>query len=275
MRLAAAALLLLLVSPCFAETTDIYTVELDRDAPRLTTKVMARSDGTVALTLLDGKVEYVQATHVRSIRDQDGIDWTSSILRQGGSLGAGRYPKFSGPEHYRSFRWRPGPPSVCGTYLVTEVGVLWPYTAHDDAYLLVEDGVARNVGASYSVGGTFLVGITGDLNLTGVRARFVRWVSPSVSINLSPGIIVGGSGRGETDMFTPQFTAQAGLNLGGRAGLVVDVFTQHLRVHDPFDPPTDIRDTAWHVGFRVGGAPGAIATLPALIIGTRIQEGWD
>ena len=275
MRLAAAAVFLLLASASYAaEPAETYTVEIDRGAPRTAVKVVARSDGTVALTLPDGKVEYVQATHVRSIRDQDGIDWTSSILGNGGSLGAGRYPRISMPEHYRSFRLRPGPPSVCGTYLITETGVLWPNSAHDDVYFLTEDGLARNIGESYSVGGTFLVGITPDWTQTGVRARFVRWVSRDVSINVSPGIIVSASHvGGSADMFTPQFTAQAGVNLAGRAGLVVDVFCVHLRDHDVVGPPIEFRDTRWQVGIRLGAVPGLIATLPVLVVGARIQQG--
>jgi hypothetical protein len=180
------------------------------------------------------------------------------------------------PEHYRSFRLRPGPPSVCGAYLITETALLWPNSAHDDVYVLVEDGFARNIGESYSVGGTFLVGVTPDWTQTGVRARLVRWVSRDVSINLSPGIIVGGSGvSGTTDVLTPQFTAQAGVNLGGRAGVVVDMFTVHLRDRNVIGPPIDSRDTRWQVGVRVGAVPGLIATLPALYLGALIQQGGD
>ena len=80
MRLAAAVLLLLLASPCFAAaeatSAETFTIELEREDPHVAVQIVPRSDGTVALTLADGKVEYVQANHVRRIRDQDGIDWT-------------------------------------------------------------------------------------------------------------------------------------------------------------------------------------------------------
>jgi hypothetical protein len=280
-RLTAAALFLLLfASPCYASdaaTTETYTVELERQEPRIASKVVARSDGTVALTLANGKVEFVQAAHVRSIRDQDGIDWTSSILSQGGSLGAGRDPRLSGqPEHYRSFRLRPGPPSVCGTYLITETGVLWPSSANADVYLLIEDGLARNIGGSHSVGAAFLLGLTSDLTHIGVRFRFAQWVSRDVSINLSPGVIVSGNTvAGDADLITPQFTAQVGLNLGGRAGLVVDMFRVHLRERGAIGLPNETRDTSWHFGIRLGAVPGLVTTLPALLVGARAQEGWD
>ena len=281
MRLTAAALFLLLASPCYAADdaapSDTFTVELERGETRTAVKVVPRSDGTVALTLTDGTTEYHQAAHVRSIRAADGTDWTEPVLRDRESLGTPRaVKKLKKPrkaEVYRASRFRPGPPSVCGGYCITENSLLWENgTGGDEVYVLFEYGYAKNVGKSHSVGGTFLFGVTNDVVQTGARLRLARWVSHDVNLNFSPGVIFAADHvSGTTDVVTPQLTAQAGVDVDGRFGFAVDMYRLHTRDHNVIGPPIEARETKWNMGIHVGSVPALITLLPALYLAAALQ----
>jgi|SRR6185295_1590181 len=280
MRLSWVALLLLFAPAGSAAAStappDTFIVELERDDPRTAIKVVPRSDGTVVLTLTDGTIEYHHATHIRAIRASDRTDLTAWVLTDHEPLGTGHAPekleRARVPERYRSFRLRPGPPSVCGAYMITESAIMLRQGPGGDGYALLEYGYARNVGRSYSLGATGFAGSNPDWSQVGLRLRLVEWPSPNVSVHLAPGILTaGGHTSGTTDFVAPQLAAQAGVTVNGRFGWAVEVFSVHMRDNNVIGPPVDIRETRWHVGLRFGGEAGIVATIPTFLLGGIMQ----
>jgi hypothetical protein len=230
----------------------------------------------VVLTLTDGAVEYHPANHIHAIRASDGTDWTARVLTDHEPLGisskAKRPKKPRAPEPYRSFRFRPGPPSACASYLITESSIMLREGPGGDGYALLEYGYARNVGRSLSIGGTGFAGANPDFAQVGLRLRLVEWVSPNVSVHVAPGIVTSMSGTsGTRDMVAPQLAAQIGVTKGGRFGLAVEVFRVHLHDSDVYASPVEIRETRWHLGVRFGAEAGLAATIPTFLLAGIMQ----
>jgi len=261
--------LLLLTPPtcaAAAAAADTFTVELEHEEIRTAAKVVPRADGTVALTGLDGNVEYVSGARIRAIRDSSGEDRTSDVLIGRETLPAGRKHKPPKPIKYHSLRFRPGPGTECGSYLITESVLMWG----NGGYSLIEYGFARNIGKSHSIGVTGFAGFKEYITQTGFRLRFVQWVDRRVSVNFSPGLVLAGNGvYGTTSLVTPQFAGQVGINLNGRVGLAAEVFRSHTHDDSGYEP--DVRNTNIQMGFRFGAEPGLPGTLVALLMAIVLQ----
>jgi hypothetical protein len=256
---------------------DTFTVELEKDDTRTAIKVAPRADGMVALTGTDGRVEFVSGARIRSIRDAAGNDRTSDVLIGRDTLtSAKKHPRK--PMVYKPFRLRPGPPSACGSYLVTESSILGRVGSNEaglgTGYVVMEYGYAKNVGRSFSVGGTGFLGITEEHSQAGFRLRLVKWLNKDTSFNLSPGIVaVSSQNDGLDESLGPQFTVQASLAAGGMFGLTLETYTVGRReYHNSYvDPPEDVHATFTSVGVRFGGWPGIITTPVAFFVGALMS----
>ena len=198
---------------------------------------------------------------------------TQQVLTDRESLGTGRRRGPGKPVVYTPFRFRPGPPTACGTYMITESSFLIRESGVSGGYVVIEYGLARNVGRTHSVGVTGFFGASGDLQQGGVRLRLAEWISPSVSVNVSPGIILSGVGVNGYDFRRPQFAAQVGVNTGGRFGVVMEMFTSGLR--RTYGLPIGTEETNWHLGFRLGAEPGLAGTVAGVIAGGVMANGGD
>jgi hypothetical protein len=274
------ALFLLLVSvwPIAAWAEDpraVYTIEVEGEKKRTAVKILPRADGTVVVTGSDGHIEYLAGQRIRAILDADGVDWTVSVVRDREGLPSKRK---NAPPVWKSFRLRPGPPSACGSYLITESSILRRVGSTEsglgDGYVVMEYGYAKNVGRSFSVGGTGFLGITEEHSQAGFRLRLVKWLSKDTSFNLSPGIVATSSQNdGLDESLGPQFTVQASLAAGGMFGLTLETYTVGRReYHNSYvDPPEDVHATFTSVGVRFGGWPGIVFTPVAFFVGALMS----
>jgi hypothetical protein len=281
MRLLAPVMLAILFAPplpSFADPSpaDTFTVELEGDETKTVVKVEPWGEGTVALTAENGRVEYVPMYRIRSIRDRSGVDLAKRVTRDRATLPLPPPQPGRDAKRWKPFRLRAGPSSVCGSYLISDCGSLRGSTgrnASGDGLVLVEYGFARNFGPDHSVGVTGFAHFLDSRSQDGLRLRFVQWLGSDLSLNLSPGIVLSGE-QNNVEFLGPGFSAQGGLTVGGRIGLVVEVFTFGKREAGP-GPNTilETHETAWHVGFKLGGELGLVGTLPALFVGALMQTG--
>ena len=255
----------------------ILTLHLERGDSIRVLYIAPRSDGMAAIHALDGKTEYIRLNRIQRVEDADGTDRTSELQR-GKSVGDPAadslmaVQRFSPPARaWKPFRQRAGPGSVCGSYMITDTALLWRMSGGDNGdyqrdkneMVSLDYGYARNVGAAYSVGGTwFFLGDKGRVR-SGVRARLVRWLSPDVSLDLGPGIVLLANEEGEAEFKGPGFSGQAGLTFFGVGGVIVEV-TSVTRKNSPytyFAPSATIHETMWHSGVRLSGVPGVGGTV--------------
>ena len=154
------------------------------------------------------------------------------------------------------FRGQPLP--TCKSFWITEAGYGYALTSPTQwggegrHYATWELGWMTNLTERWAVGGTFLAGIAfGEGTRVGVKPRFRRWLNRSTSVELSPGILLGGSG----DVQFPGFTGHVSVNLQDRL-----VFTSQLDVFNKLPGSVDDKDVAWYAGIKLGSKPGIIAT---------------
>lgn len=144
------------------------------------------------------------------------------------------------------FRGRPLPP--CDSFLLTEFGVA--FNGSEERLWSWELGFMKNVGTHDAVGAAAFR-IAGPGTVTGVRARYRRWLTSSVSLDLSPGVILGGDVRG--------FSGQAALNFGDLFALTGYAHTVRTFTYDPISGQGFPRKQfTWYAGARAGSWPGVV-----------------
>jgi hypothetical protein len=253
--------------PATATPPRVLTLHLERGDTLRVLTITPRSDGMAAVRGLDGSTRYLSLSSIRRVEDALGMDRTGEVLREGKRLGEASPSEGA----WRRFRLRPGPPGVCGSYLITDTAVLWSVSGSDagdyerdkNEMVSLAYGYARNVGRAHSLGGTvFLLGDYGRAR-AGLRARWVRWLGRDVSLDLGPGIVLLANEEGEAEFKGPGFSGQAGLTFFGVAGVVVEV-TSVTRRNSPYAytlPNATVHETRWHTGARLSGVPGVGGTV--------------
>ena len=184
------------------------------------------------------------------------------------------------PHTWKRFRALAGPKSECGSYLITDTALLWRlsgsngsfYETDKEQMVSLDYGYARNIGEAYSVGGTaFFQGDKARVR-AGFRARLVRWLTPKVSFDVGPGLVLLGNEQGVAAFKGPGLSAQAGLTFAGVGGIVTSVTSVARREEPQFEydyqlgqvilrPATTVRETDWHAGARLSGLPGLGGTM--------------
>jgi hypothetical protein len=238
-----------------------FTLHLERGVDRTAVYVEPRADGTVAITNPDGRVEYILLNRIRKIEDSDGVDRTFEVTQGQHRLGT---PVPSPPPPlgtWKPFRLRAGSPTECGSYLITDFTLIWSVTHREylsrDKQLLgtVDLGYARSLGLSQSVGGSIFLGDDGIQTHAGLRLHLHIWPDPNRSLDIAPGIVLLADNDYLAGFVAPGFSGQAGMTFGGRFGFVAQVLAVRWRGNYRYAPTTD---TAFHLGFRLGGEPGIV-----------------
>ncbi|HMI32197.1 MAG TPA: hypothetical protein VK527_10725, partial [Candidatus Limnocylindrales bacterium] len=119
----------------------------------------------------------------------------------------------------------------------------------------VDVGYARSLGQSKSVGGSAFLGDDGIRTHAGLRLHLYSWPAPGRSFDIAPGIVLIADNGGSLRFVAPGFSGQAGMTVGGRFGLVAQVLAVRWRGNYGHGARTD---TAFHLGFRLGGEPGIV-----------------
>ena len=132
-----------------------------------------------------------------------------------------------------------------------------------DIVLAPAVGGLHQVGGAYSLGGTaFFLGDRARVR-SGLRVRMVRWLSPTVSLDAGPGIVLLGNEEGEAEFKGPGFSGQAGLTLYGVGGLIAEVtsVTRRNSISAFEKQGATVHETMWHSGVRLSGVPGVGGTV--------------
>jgi hypothetical protein len=247
---------------------DVYYLEIERDGVREATFVEPRADGMVALTAPSGTVDYVPMYRVCRVTDQNGVDLTSRLRRRDW-LGTPppRVVRDKAGVPWRSFRFRAGSRSECGSFAITDFAMMWRtsastrYPPEDDFFGSVDCGYARNMGWSSSIGGSLFLAGDGDRTHWGLRLHLYAWPASTFSLDFAPGLILASSDDGTSRFVAPGFSGQAGLTFGGRFGILAQVFSVRSRNVYGFEGT----DTVMHAGFRFGAEPGVAGSTGFLI----------
>lgn len=260
-------------SPSGLAPSPVIVLLLEHGDTRDVIFIKPRADGMAEVTGVDGRVDYIPLYKIQHIEDASGEDRTAEVLRQGHPLGVASPEPIGG---WRRFRVRAGPRSACGSYLIAETSLLWRTSSRTGRYeddksrfVDLDLGYARNVGAATSVGATAFFGADKARVHSGLRLRVVRWLSPVVSLDVSPGLVLLANEEGESKFLGPGLSSQAGLSIGGRVGLLTQVSS--VRIREPLFSPnagTVVRNTDWYAGVRLEGQAGILGA--AAIVGLAL-----
>ncbi len=188
---------------------------------------------------------------------------------------------------YHSLCFRGRDRSRCGSFLITEAGVLSVLKAdagrgRDQKMLgFLEYGAMINVGARSAVGVTALGESGTNHNRVGFRGRYRRWLGHGFSLDLAPGIIIWDFGDRFTQYESPGVIGMVALDAGGLLGIMVEGEVARLKWDQGvFDgtgysvQPQHLTDFTWRVGVRGGSYVGVGATVLSAIALAALAATW-
>ncbi len=152
-----------------------------------------------------------------------------------------------------------------------------------DKFLLTgELGYIKNMTPNYSIGATLYGSGDDDAGNFGIKFRYRRWLTKTVSFDISPGILLAGSDNYQTVKY-PGFVAST--SIGVRDLIAFDLQFQAVRYNNSgiFYPYTNISaplsnsgtQTGWYIGVRFGSYAAVISTVTALVIGAILVSSID
>jgi hypothetical protein len=246
----------------------------------------------VAVEMSDSKIRYLASNKVRAVLDSLGVDRTAAVLEHGESVPSRYDPGPNGPEGSPGERprripavtWRGRPLAETRSFMITEFGVVariddYPYSSGDSRIGISFDlGWMKNISAKRAVGFSGYALVADPTTRLGIRARYRRWLSRKTSIDVSPGVLLGGEDSG-IEYDPPGFVLGATLN-SGLVALTVDAeYAKNLDlVHDTLPLQWEKRtDVAWRAGAKFGSGLGILgaAGFFGLIILIGLSGGYD
>jgi hypothetical protein len=156
------------------------------------------------------------------------------------------------------FSWRGHPKAECSTYLITETGVLLGLTSVSDmgpfpefdvpgGMFHMELGAMTNISAQDAVGASGVFETVNDGLRGGARLRYRRWLSPTLGLDIAPGLTLLGDNGVES---YPSFSGRVGLSFADRAGVTFDL--------ESFRSDVVPSQTRLYLGIHFGAQAGAI-----------------
>jgi hypothetical protein len=154
--------------------------------------------------------------------------------------------------------WRGHPKAECSSFMITESGFVFgiggstpnPYSLFEAPKIMpqVELGAMANVAPREAVGGAGFCEATLDGVRAGLRFRYRRWLSPTVGLDIEPGVaLLGDHGGGE---LFPSFSGRMSVSVRDIAGLDLGL--------EQFRPDPGPSQTVVYFGLHFGAQPGAI-----------------
>jgi hypothetical protein len=125
-------------------------------------------------------------------------------------------------------------------------------SGQSDIYLAWSAGYLHNVGARSALGAAFKLSADDDGSRYGAALRYRRWLGPTWSLDLAPGVLLGGSENFRSLKF-PSATADFAINWGDRVSVILGIDQLKYQVGTG----------RWeaHVGLRFGSWLAPLATL--------------
>lgn len=167
----------------------------------------------------------------------------------------------SAAEEPRSMTWRGRPLSETRSFWISEFGIGGRLNESGNAaradnlfaeYATLELGPMVNVTSRIAVGGTASLRGSGEAGV-GVNARVRWWLDRKWALDLSPGVIIGGSsGDSRYDLTYPSATGRVSLSYGDWVGVTAG--SEQIRIHG------GASEVDWFAGVYLGSYPGAIVS---------------
>jgi hypothetical protein len=286
-------ILILLVLPLSAHASEplhtaaVRVVLTDGDTLHAA-RVRPASFDMVAVEMPDSKTRYFASNRIRAVLDSRGVDLKKAVLERRETV---PFPYDPVPGENRPSRrvpaltWRGRPLAETRSFMITEFGVLariddYPYGVGLSRIQVSFDlGWMKNISENTAVGFSGYTLVLDPTTRLGIRARYRRWLSRKTSLDLSPGVLLGGEDSG-IEYDPPGFVLGASLNAGDLVALTVEAeYARNLDlVHDtpPFqwEKRTDI---AWRAGAKFGSGIGLLgaAGFFGLILYIGLSGGFE
>ena len=123
-------------------------------------------------------------------------------------------------------------------------------------------GMMVNTGRQSAFGGALFAGVNGGGTRLGVKARYRRWLTRTVALDLSPGVLLAGStSSGLAQFRSPGFTGHVGFTWKDWVGATVQF--EAVRFADAATG-TSGSDASLASGIRFGSYPGVVTGAAAL-----------
>jgi hypothetical protein len=157
------------------------------------------------------------------------------------------------------FRGRPAP--ECAGFYLTEVSLAARLdhgsqkNMFGNAYWIVDIGAMGNHGSAAAFGGTAFVGLGDHRTRGGVKLRYRRWISRTLSFDLAPGVILGGK-ENPYLLKLPGGVLQVSVMKGDLVGITVQLEAMRVE-HDR------TREKSTDLAIYTGAKTGSYATLAA------------
>ena len=129
----------------------------------------------------------------------------------------------------------------------------------------------KNVSTRSAVGFSGYAMPSDETTRLGIRGRYRRWLSRRLSLDVSPGVILGGEDAA-LNYDAPGYVLGATLNAGDLIAVMVDAEVARSWTFAEEDPPFLTREThtdvTWRAGAKIGSGLGLAASvgLIALVI---------
>jgi len=280
-------ILVLLLPPAQAhaselpDTAAVRVVLTDGDTLHAA-RVRPASFDMVAVEMPGSKIRYFASNKIRAVLDSRGVDRTAALLERRQTVSSLDDPK---RPHIPAVTWRGRPLAETRSFMITEFGVLariddYPYLGGDSRIQFSFDlGWMKNISANSAAGFSGYALVSDPTTRLGIRGRYRRWLSQKTSIDVSPGVLLGGEDSA-IEYDPPGFVLGATLNAGDLLALTVDAeYARNTElVHDT--PPLQWEkrtDVAWRAGAKLGSGLGLLgaAGLFGLILYIGLSGGFD
>ena len=168
------------------------------------------------------------------------------------------------------------------SFVVTEVGGWWmldedPVSGGNHVAVACDVGWLRNLDERNALGGVVFSEVGGFARL-GVKARYRRWLSRTLSVDFSPGLVLANKDDSSADLRLPMPVAALGVNAGDIVALGVEVQRGRYEHWDVrANRFVEFWDMNWRVGARFGSTPGAIGAVlftAAAMTYVKVMD-WD
>lgn len=188
---------------------------------------------------------------------------------------------------YHSLCFRGRDRSRCGSFLITEAGVLSVLKAdagsgHQKMLGFLEYGMMKNIGSRSAVGLTALGESGTDHNRAGFRIRYRRWLGHGFSLDLAPGVIVWEFSEQFVRYKTPGVIGMVALDAGGLLAVMVEGEVARIEWDQPVSDGASytwrtqhLTDFTLRAGVRGGSYVGVGATLLSAIALAALAATFD
>jgi len=294
-------ILILLALPLSARASEpshtaVVRVVLTDGDTRHAACVRPASFDMVSVEMPDSQIRYLASNRVRAVLDSLGVDRTAAPLEHGETVPSRDDPEPNGREappgenrpsqrRIPALTWRGRPLAETRSFMITEFGVLariddYPYIGDDSRIAYSFDlGWMKNISPRGAVGFSGYALLSDPATRLGIRARYRRWLSRKTSIDVSPGVLLGGEDSA-IEYDPPGFVLGTTLNAGDLVALTVDAeYARNLDlVHDT--PPFQWEkrtDVAWRAGAKFGSGLGLLgaAGFFGLVLYIGLSGGFD